>query len=146
MIALVGLGTELVALAKPIYATTHSVAILIDRKRGQPFAQRNRSVTSIYVGNLSYDATEDDIRQAFAQYGEVANVNVIMDRETGRPRGFAFVEMPNGAEAKEAIENLNETEIGGRAVIVNEARPKQDRPRGGGGGRRGGGGGGRGRW
>ena len=103
-------------------------------------------MTSIYVGNLSYDATEDDIRQAFAQYGEVANVNVIMDRETGRPRGFAFVEMPNGAEAKEAIENLNETEIAGRAVIVNEARPKQDRPRGGGGGRRGGGGGGRGRW
>ena len=103
-------------------------------------------MTSIYVGNLSYDATEEDIRQAFAQYGEVANVNVIMDRETGRPRGFAFVEMPNESEAKEAIENLNETEIAGRAVIVNEARPKQDRPRGGGGGRRGGGGGGQGRW
>jgi RNA recognition motif-containing protein len=103
-------------------------------------------MASIYVGNLSYDATEEDIRQAFAQYGDVATVNVIMDRETGRPRGFAFVEMPNGSEAKEAIEKLNETEIAGRAVIVNEARPKQDRPRGGGGGRRGGGGGGRGRW
>jgi len=103
-------------------------------------------MASIYVGNLSYDATEEDIRPTFAQYGDVATVNVIMDRETGRPRGFAFVEMPNGSEAKEAIEKLNETEIAGRAVIVNEARPKQDRPRGGGGGRRGGGGGGRGRW
>jgi RNA recognition motif-containing protein len=103
-------------------------------------------VTSIYVGNLSYDATEEDIRQAFAQHGEVASVNVIMDRETGRPRGFAFVEMPDGAEAKEAIEKVNLTDIAGRSVTVNEARPKQDRPRGGGGGRRGGGGGGRGRW
>jgi len=88
---------------------------------------------------------EECIRQAFAQYGDVATVNVIMDRETGRPRGFAFVEMPNGSEAKEAIEKLNEAEIAGRAVIVNEARPKQDRPRGGDGGHRGGGGG-RGRW
>jgi RNA recognition motif-containing protein len=100
-------------------------------------------VTSIYVGNLSYDATEEDIRQAFAPYGEVASVNIIMDRETGRSRGFAFVEMPDGAEAKEAIEKVNLTDIAGRSVSVNEARPKQDRPRGGGGGRRGGG---RGRW
>jgi RNA recognition motif-containing protein len=113
--------------------------------RGDRF-HKGLFMASIYVGNLSYDATEEDIRQAFAQYGDVATVNVIMDRETGRPRGFAFVEMPNGSEAKEAIEKLNETEIAGRAVIVNEARPKQDRPRGGGGGRRGGGGGGRGRW
>ena len=102
-------------------------------------------MTSIHVGNLSHDATEDDIRQAFAPYGEVASVNVIMDRETGRSRGFAFVEMPDGAEAKEAIEKVNLTEIAGRSITVNEARPKQDRPRGGGGGRRGGGGGGRGR-
>jgi RNA recognition motif-containing protein len=103
-------------------------------------------VTSIYVGNLSYNATEEDIRQAFAPYGEVASVNIIMDRETGRSRGFAFVEMPDGAEAKEAIEKVNLTDIAGRSVTVNEARPKRDRPRGGGGGRRGGGGGGRGRW
>ncbi len=103
-------------------------------------------MTSIHVGNLSYDATEENIRQAFAQYGEVASVNVIMDRETGRPRGFAFVDMPDGAEAKKAIDNLNETDIAGRSVLVSEARPKQDRPRGGGGGRRDGGGGGRGRW
>lgn len=101
-------------------------------------------MTSIHVGNLSYDATEDDIRQAFASYGEVASVNVIMDRETGRSRGFAFVEMPDGAEAKEAIEKVNLTDIAGRSITASEARPKQDRPRGGGG--RGGGGGGRGRW
>jgi len=90
-------------------------------------------VTNIYVGNLSYGATEEDIRQAFAQYGEVSSVNIITDRETGRSRGFAFVEMPNADEAKEAIKNLNETELAGRAVTVNEARPRADRPRGGGG-------------
>ena len=106
-------------------------------------------MTNIYVGNLSYDATEDDIRQAFSTHGEVSAVNVITDRETGRPRGFAFVEMPNGEEAKTAIQNVNETEIAGRSVKVNEARPKGDRPRGGGGGGGGGyggGGGGGGRW
>ena len=92
-------------------------------------------MTSIHVGNLSFDATEEDIRQAFSPYGEVASVNVIMDRETGRSRGFAFVEMPDGAEAKEAIEKVNETEIAGRSITVSESRPKQDRPRGGGGGR-----------
>ncbi len=113
-------------------------------------------MTNIFVGNLSYDATEDDVRDAFAQYGEVSSVNVITDRDTGRPRGFAFVEMPNDGEAQTAIESLNQSEIRGRAVNVNVARPKTDRPRrggggggggrggyGGGGGRRGGGGGGR---
>ena len=107
-------------------------------------------MTTIYVGNLSYDATEEDIRQAFAEFGTVASVNIISDRETGRPRGFAFVEMPDGAQAKEAIEKVNLTEIAGRSVTVNEARPKKDRPPrggGGGGGRGGRGGGGRGgRW
>jgi len=99
-------------------------------------------VTNIFVGNLSYDATEDDIRDAFAQYGEVSSVNVITDRDTGRPRGFAFVEMPDDSQAQTAIESLNQSEIRGRAVNVNVARPKADRPRRGGGG--GGGGGGRG--
>ncbi len=98
----------------------------------------------IYVGNLSYTATEDDIRQAFEEYGNLSSVDIITDRETGRSRGFAFVEMPDGGEAKQAIEKLNLAEIAGRKVTVNEARPKTDR--GGGGGRRGGGGGGRGRW
>jgi RNA recognition motif-containing protein len=95
-------------------------------------------VTNIYVGNLSYTATEEDLRQAFAQYGEVASVNIITDRETGRSRGFAFVEMSDGDQAKEAIENVNLSEIAGRRVTVNEARPKSDQPRRGGGGRRGG--------
>jgi RNA recognition motif-containing protein len=104
--------------------------------------ERNRSVTNIYVGNLSFDATEDDVRQAFALYGEVSSVKVITDRETGRSRGFAFVEMPDPQQAKEAIEKVNLTEIAGRSVTVNEARPKTDRPRRGGGG----GGGRRGRW
>ena len=105
-------------------------------------------MTNIYVGNLSYDATEDDLRTAFSAYGEVSSVKIITDRETGRPRGFAFVEMTDDASGKKAIEALNSTEIAGRAVTVNEARPKADRaPRsgGGGGGYGGGGGGGGGR-
>ena len=94
-------------------------------------------MTNIYVGNLSFTATEEDIRQAFAEFGVVKSVNIIKDRETGRSRGFAFVEMPDGNQAKEAIEKVNLTEISGRSVSVNEARPKMDRPRrGGGGGRR----------
>lgn len=99
-------------------------------------------MTNIYVGNLSYNATEDDLREAFGRFGDVASVSVIKDRDTGRARGFAFVEMPDANQAAEAIENLNNTEIAGRSVTVNEARPREDRGAGGGGGggRRGGGG------
>lgn len=97
---------------------------------------------NIYVGNLSYQATEGDIRDAFSRFGDVSSVNVIMDRETGRSRGFCFVEMPNDEEGKAAIEGLNLQEIAGRNVNVNEARPREQNRRGGGGG----GGGGRGRW
>jgi len=93
-------------------------------------------MTSIYVGNLSYTTTEDDLREAFAQYGKVSGVNIVKDRETGRPRGFAFVEMADGQEASTAIKELNLREISGRSITVNEARPKSDRPRGGGGRRR----------
>jgi len=93
-------------------------------------------MTSIYVGNLSYTTTEDDLREAFAQYGKVSGVNIVKDRETGRPRGFAFVEMADGKEATTAIKELNLREISGRSITVNEARPKSDRPRGGGGRRR----------
>ncbi len=106
-------------------------------------------MTNIYVGNLSFSATDQDIRQAFEAFGQVSQVNIVIDRETGRSRGFAFVEMANAAQAQEAIEKLNETEIGGRSVVVNEARPKTERSGGGGGGggygggRGGGGGGGR---
>jgi RNA recognition motif-containing protein len=96
-------------------------------------------VTNIYVGNLAFNATEDDIRAAFEKYGEVTSVNIIMDRETGRSRGFAFVEMSDGEHAKEAIENLDGATISGRNVKVNEARPRPPRTGGGGGG----GGGGR---
>jgi len=92
---------------------------------------------SIYVGNLPPSATEDDLRQIFAQHGEVSAVNVVKDRETGRPRGFAFVEMANGDEAANAIRQLNLHEIDGRSITVDEARPKRsDRPRRGGGARR----------
>jgi RNA recognition motif-containing protein len=99
------------------------------------------------VGNLSFSATDQDVRAAFEAFGQVSQVNIIVDRETGRSRGFAFVEMPNAAQAQQAIEKLNQSDIGGRSVVVNEARPKTDRGGGGGGGGRGGGyggGGGRG--
>lgn len=96
-------------------------------------------MTNIYVGNLSFRATEDEVRSAFSAHGSVSSVNIIMDRETGRSRGFAFVEMPNADEARTAIEMVNGKEIAGRAITANEARPRTDRPRGGGGG----GGGGR---
>lgn len=88
-------------------------------------------MTNIYVGNLSFRATEDDVRDAFSAHGEVSSVNIIMDRETGRSRGFAFVEMPNTDEASSAIEAVNGQEISGRGVTVNEARPREERPRGG---------------
>ena len=93
----------------------------------------------IFVGNLSYDATEQDVRAAFEAHGEVLSVSLISDRTTGRPRGFGFVEMPDNGAAKTAIEALNLTEIQGRAITVNEARPRPE------GGRGGFGGGGRGR-
>jgi RNA recognition motif-containing protein len=86
-------------------------------------------MTSIYVGNLPQNATEDDLRQAFGQYGTVSAVNIVKDRETGRPRGFAFVEMADGNEAANAIKGLNLSEIGGRSITVDQARPKADRPR-----------------
>ena len=102
---------------------------------------------NIYVGNLSHDATEDSLRDAFAAFGQVESVNIIKDRFSGESRGFGFVEMPSKAEAEKAIEEMNGKDLMGRAVSVNEARPKNDSRGGGGGGGRGGyggGGGGRG--
>ena len=84
---------------------------------------------NLYVGNLSFDATEDDLNQAFGQFGMVSTVKIIVDRETGRSRGIAFVEMPNGDEARAAIEGLNLQQIAGRAINVDEARPKARRSR-----------------
>ena len=90
---------------------------------------------NIYVGNLSFDATESDIESAFGEYGDVQTVNIVKDRETGRSRGFGFVEMKDAQAGQLAIDGLNLKDIAGRAVTVNEARPREDR-RGGGGGRR----------
>ena len=95
---------------------------------------------NIYIGNLSFETTEEELRQAFEGFGEVSSVNIIKDKYTGDPRGFAFVEMSNQGEATAAISGLNEQEMNGRTLKVNEARPREDR----GGGGRGGRGGGRG--
>ena len=99
---------------------------------------------NIYCGNLSYDVNESELRQVFEEYGTVDSVKIIIDRYTNRSKGFGFIEMNDDEEAKAAISGLNGTELDGRAMKVNEARPRQDRPRGGGGGGgyRGGGGGG----
>jgi cold-inducible RNA-binding protein len=117
---------------------------------------------NIFVGNLSFQTTQDELQAAFAQFGNVERVNIVTDRDTGQPRGFAFVEMPDKSEAENAISQLNGADMNGRALNVNEARPKPaggggfgggggrgGRPGGGGGGGRGGnrgGGGGRDRY
>jgi len=96
----------------------------------------------LYVGNLSYNIRDDELQQAFAQYGSVSSAKVMMDRETGRSKGFGFVEMGSDAEAQAAINGMNGQALDGRAIVVNEARPREERPGGfGGGGRSGGGGG-----
>src|SRR5215216_5589202 len=98
----------------------------------------------LYVGNLAYSVRDDDLQQAFAQFGTVASAKVMMDRDTGRSKGFGFVEMGSDAEAQSAINGMNGQALDGRAVVVNEARPREERPGGfgGGGGSRGGFGGG----
>jgi RNA recognition motif-containing protein len=99
--------------------------------------------TKLYVGNLSYDATENDLQDLFAQAGAVTSVNLMQDRETGRPRGFGFVEMATEADTAKAISMFDGKDFKGRALTVNEARPREERGGGGGGGGyRGGGGGG----
>ena len=82
---------------------------------------------NIYVGNLSYNMSEDDLKDAFAEYGEVTSANIITDKFTGRSKGFGFVEMANDTEAEEAINGLNETSMDGRTVKVNQARPRTER-------------------
>jgi RNA recognition motif-containing protein len=86
----------------------------------------------LYVGNLSFNTTSDDLREAFSQFGTVDSAQVVADRETGRSRGFAFVEMADGAE--QAIAGMNGADLQGRTLTVNEAKPREDRPRSGGGG------------
>ncbi|HZD59066.1 MAG TPA: RNA-binding protein [Anaerolineae bacterium] len=85
----------------------------------------------LYVGNLTYSVNEDTLREVFAQYGAVESVNIITDRDTGRSKGFGFVEMPNESQAKAAIEALSGTELEGRTLKVSETRPQERRPSGG---------------
>jgi cold-inducible RNA-binding protein len=107
---------------------------------------------NIFVGNLDFNTSEEELRQAFEGYGQVDRVSIMTDRETGRSRGFGFVEMTNAEDGEKAIAALNGSQLGGRTLNVNEARPKAERSGGGGGGGgrdrggRGGGGGGRNRW
>jgi len=100
--------------------------------------------SKLYVGNLSYNVSSSDLEQLFSQHGSVQSAEVIADRDTGRSKGFGFVQMGTDEEAQAAIAALNGQDHDGRALTVNEAKPKEDRPRGGGGGGYGGGGGGRG--
>lgn len=90
--------------------------------------------TRIYVGGLPYAATEDELKNLFSSSGEVTSANIITDKYTNQAKGFGFVEMPNDAEAQHAISTLNGTLMGGRTLTVNEARPREERPRTGGGG------------
>jgi cold-inducible RNA-binding protein len=125
-----------------------------DRDKQIPKDQLN--MTNIFVGNLSFQTSQEELNAAFSQYGNVERVNIVTDRDSGQPRGFAFVEMTERRDAETAISVLNGSELNGRAMNVNEARPKTEgggRPGGGSGGRRPNGGGGgaggggyRGRW
>jgi cold-inducible RNA-binding protein len=113
---------------------------------------QGQTVKNIFVGNLSFNTSEDELRQMFESYGQVDRVSIMTDRDTGRSRGFGFVEMANNDDGEKAITALNGSQVGGRTINVNEARPKTERGSGGGGGggygrdrggRGGGGGGGR---
>jgi|ERR1051325_1366081 RNA recognition motif-containing protein len=115
-----------------------------------PFQKKglNQSYMNIYVSNLNFKLQDEDLKNVFTSYGEVSSAKVIRDNQSGRSRGFGFVEMPNDDDARAAIEKLNGTEVDGRTIVVNEARPRKEGGNGGGGGgfkRRGGFGGGGGR-
>jgi RNA recognition motif-containing protein len=93
-----------------------------------PKSGKDQIMVNIYVGNLAYTVTDDELRQAFESFGAVDRASVVTDRMSGRSKGFGFVEMPKEAEARAAIAGLNETELKGRNILVNEARPQSDRP------------------
>lgn len=84
---------------------------------------------NIYVGNLSYEVTDDEVRDIFSPHGEITSVSIIKDKYSGQSKGFGFVEMPNQAEAEEAIKTLNESDLKGRNIKVNQAKPKEERPK-----------------
>jgi RNA recognition motif. (a.k.a. RRM, RBD, or RNP domain) len=129
------LGPELVGLFSPDLESKMQVV--------SPFFRKGITMgKKLYVGNLSYDTTNEGLQAIFAPHGTVDSAQVIMDRETGRSKGFGFVEMGSDAEAQAAIAALDGQQQNGRALKVNEAKPREDRPRGGGGGGYGGGGGG----
>ena len=113
-------------MARPVNGSSRRVG------EGDPPGGNVMASKNLYVGNLPFTTTEQDLSQLFGQYGTVTKAQVIMDRETGRSRGFGFVEMSSGAE--EAIQALNNAEYQGRRLTVNEAKPREERPRGGGGG------------
>ncbi|NTU93572.1 MAG: RNA-binding protein [Chlorobiaceae bacterium] len=83
---------------------------------------------NIYIGNLPYGVSEDDLRDAFSQFGQVQSANIITDKFSGRSKGFGFVDMPNDSEGREAIESMNDKDFKGRTIKVNEARPREERP------------------
>jgi len=95
--------------------------------------------TKLFVGSLPYSVDDDKLKEFFSQIGDVASANVIFDRDTGRSKGFGFVEMTSDDDAKKAVDQLNGSDMEGRSIVVNEARPREERPRGGGGGGYGGG-------
>ena len=99
-------------------------------KKGKGLKARKRDQMRIYVGNMPYAMTEEELRNVFEAYGTVTGASLALDRETRRPRGFGFVEMPETAEANAAVAALNGSEQGGRRLVVNEARPREERPRG----------------
>jgi RNA recognition motif-containing protein len=107
----------------------------------QPPGKQGLCIVNIYVGNLPWSCTEAELQQEFSAFGAVARVQIMIDRDTGRSRGFGFVEMPSDDEARKAIEGMNGKNFGGRPITANEARPKTERTGGGGGGGWGGGGG-----
>jgi RNA recognition motif-containing protein len=111
-------------------------------RSGPPAQQGDTVGKKLYVGNLSFDVTDDQLREMFAPYGAVQSAQVISDRDTGRSKGFGFVEMGSEQEAQAAIDGMSGQMVGGRSLTVNEAKPKENRPGGGGGGGRGGYGGG----
>ena len=128
----IGMTLLRIALAHPVAIAAVRFSGLTHRSvsSNTPISE-NIALMNIYVGNLSYEISEDELRDTFSQFGTVSSCKLITDRETGRTKGFGFVEMDNNAEADAAIKALNDKPLKGRAIKVNEAKPRADRPRGG---------------